>query len=340
MPYQSFLGDDGDSKSYEKLQALRLPDLAGKSFLDMGCNEGFFCGYALFDGAMHVVGQDQSEVAIAQARKTFPDANFLVGSWEESLPRGPFDVILLASSLHYARDPEALIESLMMLLTPQGLLVLEVGIDRTRDGDGWFGYQRSKDLVRHAESRTLQALAARKRWFYRVVGPSVSQSGDGVSREVIHMSRDAKRAWVVMGPPDAGKTTIGTEFALQLDGVVISGDRTWLQLASGELVAPETLVNIARHAAESLDWSLAYERISGNSTLIGAFVRSALEDVPSSSNVILEGSLTWEDRHHVSSSLIDLGYAPIFTVMDHPIMLNPKPADLEKFRDFVVQRLK
>jgi hypothetical protein len=50
--YQSFPGVKGASESLAKLRALRLPSLQGKRFLDVGCNEGFFCGYARFDGAV------------------------------------------------------------------------------------------------------------------------------------------------------------------------------------------------------------------------------------------------------------------------------------------------
>src|ERR1044072_741458 len=56
--YQSFPGAAGDSQSLQKLKPLHIPALKGRSFLDVGCNEGFFCGYARFDGAERVVGID------------------------------------------------------------------------------------------------------------------------------------------------------------------------------------------------------------------------------------------------------------------------------------------
>ena len=45
--YQSFVGQPGASDSAGKLRAIQLPNLSGKSFLDLGCNAGFFCGHAL-----------------------------------------------------------------------------------------------------------------------------------------------------------------------------------------------------------------------------------------------------------------------------------------------------
>lgn len=44
MSYQSFGRNQGASNSFEKLLALRIPDLNEKSFLDVGCNVGFSVG--------------------------------------------------------------------------------------------------------------------------------------------------------------------------------------------------------------------------------------------------------------------------------------------------------
>lgn len=75
--YQSFPDQDGGSLSFEKLKKLRLPSLAGKTFMDVGCNEGFFCGYAKFDGASRVVGIDMNADFLERARHRFPDCEFL-----------------------------------------------------------------------------------------------------------------------------------------------------------------------------------------------------------------------------------------------------------------------
>lgn len=48
----------------QKLAAIPLPDLAGKSVLDVGCDAGFFCWLALSRGAARVLGVDRGrEVA-------------------------------------------------------------------------------------------------------------------------------------------------------------------------------------------------------------------------------------------------------------------------------------
>src|SRR5690606_35036606 len=116
MQYQSFPDVKGGSNSLDKLSTLRLPPLAGKSILDVGCNEGFFCGFALFEGASHIVGLDRSAQAIRRATARFPGVSFVQSSWD-TLPEGQFDIITLLSALHYAEDQEALIHALMGKLT-------------------------------------------------------------------------------------------------------------------------------------------------------------------------------------------------------------------------------
>ncbi len=112
VQYQTFPEVPGDSSTFEKLKALRLPDLVGKRFLDVGCNEGFFCGYAKFAGATEAIGLDQSNMFIERAKRRFGNVRFLQQSWD-ALPDGEFDCVLLASALHYAEDQPDLIARLM-----------------------------------------------------------------------------------------------------------------------------------------------------------------------------------------------------------------------------------
>src|SRR5690606_4633755 len=88
--YQTFPGATGAARTADKLKALMLPDLQGRSFLDIGCNEGFFCGFAKFAGASRVVGLDKSTLFIERARRRFPDCEFLLQGWDR-LPDGEFD---------------------------------------------------------------------------------------------------------------------------------------------------------------------------------------------------------------------------------------------------------
>lgn len=120
--YQSFPYRTGASNSPGKLTRLYLPPLAGRSFLDVGCNEGYFCGFAFFDGAAKAVGIDIREDALTTARRLFPQCEFRLQNWGSLDPDERFDVILCASALHYANDQEALIHTLVAHLTPRYLV--------------------------------------------------------------------------------------------------------------------------------------------------------------------------------------------------------------------------
>jgi len=218
--YQSFPDATGSSKSLEKLQALRLPPLAGKSFLDVGCNEGFFCGFARYQGAAHVVGLDRNKNSIERAQSRFPDIDFFCQSWDEPV-EGSFDVILLASALHYAKDQEALIHRLVGLLSPTGTLVLEIGLSK-EGGNHWVAVKRSIDERQFPTRGKLAAILDQHAW--KIIGKSVDQAGDPLARVVVHIQKKRPYAFLLMSPSGFGKTTITRLLRTAKKLVHVSGD--------------------------------------------------------------------------------------------------------------------
>ena len=235
--YQSFPGAAGDSRTFDKLKALRLPGLEGRSFLDVGCNEGFFCGFAHFQGASRAVGVDQSEVFIARARQRFADCEFHRQGWEQ-LPEGPFDVILLASALHYADDQPALIRSLVEHLSANGVLVLELGIASSGKAE-WIKVERGIDERLFPSMPMLRKVLADYAWKW--MGPSIQQDGDPVARHVIHISRRRPVAYLLMQPPGYGKSSIASRLFVPAGVPVVSGDQQIGLVAQGKRKAPERI---------------------------------------------------------------------------------------------------
>lgn len=231
MQYQSFPGTRGGSLSPEKLMALRLPSLKGKRFLDVGCNEGYFCGYALFEGAEKVVGIDKSAEAIRKAGLRFPEVSFIKQSWDV-LPEDRFDVITLLSALHYADDQAALVHRLMASLDDDGLLVLEISI-APEGGDEWVKVKRSIDERYFPTRRKLNSLLADYAW--KVIGHSVNQAGDPLQRYVVHVRKTRPYAYLMMENPGSGKSTLGRKLFRKAALPVISGDRTYLKVSQEEL---------------------------------------------------------------------------------------------------------
>jgi SAM-dependent methyltransferase len=259
--------------SLQKLMAMRLPTLVGRSFLDVGCNEGFFCGYAKFEGAQRVVGLDKSAVFIARARQRFPDCEFLEQGWDH-LPKGPFDVILLASALHYADDQALLIHNLMKEVAPDGTLVLELGV-HPKHGSEWVNVKRSIDERLFPTLGKLEEVLESYAW--KRVSPSVAQPGDPIPRFVFHIRPRKPVAYLLMEPPAFGKSTISREVFQRAAINVVSGDAIISRIADGTLAAPLDLAAMVQRDYAPLRIDQVVLNIA-KAGLLGRLVRLFLEE--------------------------------------------------------------
>lgn len=317
MQYQSFPGVKGGSRSSEKLTALRLPSFAGKRFLDVGCNEGFFCGYAAFDGAEKVVGIDKSGTAIARARQRFPACEFLQQSWEK-LPQGPFDVITLLSALHYADDQPALVDRLMERLADDGLLVLEVSIAPNPE-DEWIRVERSIDERLFPTRRKLGSILSDYAW--KIIGHSVNQAGDPLQRYVVHVRKMKPYAYLLMGTPGSGKSTISRRLFKAAKVPVVSGDRIYLQVSQGKHEVSEGLRETVSEEFTTASIDKLTQRL-----FAGGFVDEVVAlwgKQAGYRDFVLDSFVPPEHRSSVKEALVALGYYPVDITVDNMGKLVP-----------------
>lgn len=115
----------------------------GGRWLELGAGEGAFT-LALAD----VLGSDGSIVALDRDRRAldrlaerlaraFPEVHLVtrVADFRDGLPRGPFDGVLAANSLHFIADPASILRGAHSVLRPGGAIVLvEYDADR---GNPW-----------------------------------------------------------------------------------------------------------------------------------------------------------------------------------------------------------
>ena len=107
--YQVFGGDSVAGKqggSSRKWQALGLPeDLNGKSLVDIGCSEGFFCLEAAKHGAAQVLGIDVGLGALLCARLLTREQrttiHYRLAVFPQGMPHKTFDYVLCLSVLHH-----------------------------------------------------------------------------------------------------------------------------------------------------------------------------------------------------------------------------------------------
>ena len=303
--YQSFPDAAGASRTLDKLKALMLPEMSGLRFLDVGCNEGFFCGFAAFQGARESVGIDHSQLFIGRARRRFPGCTFHVQGWER-LPEGPFDVILLASALHYAEDQEALVHQVASRLSPDGVLVLETGIVSSKKAE-FVKVQRGIDERFFPTMPKMREVLRRYAWKW--MGPSVSQDGDPVARHVFHVRPRRPLACLLLQPPGFGKTSIANSL-FKANGVpVVSTDQLLDRVAKGRMPADPALAAAAAEDYSPFRIDQTVQRLFAQG-LGPALVRLWLEHA-GTGDFALEGYVPGEYQDEVKRALHGAGYLPV-----------------------------
>jgi tRNA (mo5U34)-methyltransferase len=129
----------GLDRSREKLAALHLPDLTGKTVLDVGAWDGYFSFAAERMGASRVVAVDSYVWERPGGKDGFEYARSALGSSVEDLQMevldispetvGRFDVVLFLGVLYHMRHPLLALER--MADVTNDLLVMETLVDMT-----------------------------------------------------------------------------------------------------------------------------------------------------------------------------------------------------------------
>jgi 2-polyprenyl-3-methyl-5-hydroxy-6-metoxy-1,4-benzoquinol methylase len=130
----------------------RLPPLAGKRVLDIGCNAGYMSFACKRLGAEYVLGIDDDSSAagsfIDQAEFCRDvlglDVEFRRLSFLELTPERPFDVVLFCGVLYHLQNWADGLDKLVELVVPgEGLIVLETAAEAvtrtTYEGKGYRG---------------------------------------------------------------------------------------------------------------------------------------------------------------------------------------------------------
>ena len=103
-----------------------MPDLKGKTVLDLGCGYGWHCKYAAENGAEGVTGIDISHKMIAKAKEINSDTviEYRCAAMEDlSFEEGSFDAVISSLAFHYVRDFGELVKNIRRWLKRGGDLV-------------------------------------------------------------------------------------------------------------------------------------------------------------------------------------------------------------------------
>ncbi|MCU6664240.1 class I SAM-dependent methyltransferase [Silvania hatchlandensis] len=120
-----------------------LPDLTGKSVIDLGCGYGWFCRVARTLGAAEVTGVDLSEKMLARAAELTDDASIHYQRSDlESITLAPnsLDLVYSSLALHYLPELDPLFAKIQHALKTGGNLVfsMEHPIYTCATRQGWL----------------------------------------------------------------------------------------------------------------------------------------------------------------------------------------------------------
>lgn len=197
--YQSFSESEiGDSPSHAKLKLLGIPeDLRGKTVLDIGCNEGFYCFECEKRGA-RVIGIEKNKIwyslALERRNEFSSFVNFINRDWNDIEKLNyKFDLILFLSGFHYLRnEQQEILSKIYEKMNTGGLLILELGLTHEKTGE--FHIQEVKrpvgDICQYPNKFTIEKLL-KLAGFDRIIffGEGFKISGDPVPRFVIHATK-------------------------------------------------------------------------------------------------------------------------------------------------------
>ncbi len=98
----------------------------GERILDLGCGTGQLSARIARSGAT-VVGLDNSAEMLAEARKNYPDLEFVSGDAAGFGVSEPFDAVFSNAALHWVQDAEGAAKSIAQALRASGRFVAEFG---------------------------------------------------------------------------------------------------------------------------------------------------------------------------------------------------------------------
>ena len=151
--------------------AKMLPDLTGKTVLDLGCGYGHNCIDFVNRGAKRVLGVDISEKMLAVAKEESAHNNIEyrnMSMTDISNLDEKFDFIYSSLAFHYVKDFEAFANDMYSILNPGGQLLFSQEhpiITATVDGAGHFNKDENGNRISYSFSNYNQPGERKIHWY-------------------------------------------------------------------------------------------------------------------------------------------------------------------------------
>ena len=130
-----------------------LPELKGKTILDLGCGSGERCVDYIKRGAVKVTGVDISEkmLSVAQSENSDPNISYLKMPMEDiGAINETFDMAISSLAFHYVEDFQGVVRNVYRLLNGRGVFIFSQEHPLTTcysgTGDRWTRDENGKKL--------------------------------------------------------------------------------------------------------------------------------------------------------------------------------------------------
>ncbi len=171
--YKALRDSDSNANDLIEQPAMRklLPDLNGKSVLDLGCGYGHNCADFVSRGAARVVGIDISEkmLAVAKEESANEKIEYRNMSMTDISELGEtFDFIYSSLAFHYVQDFNAFAKAMYSVLNVGGQLLFSQEhpiITSTVDGAGHFNKNENGEKVSYTFSNYNQPGERKIHWY-------------------------------------------------------------------------------------------------------------------------------------------------------------------------------
>lgn len=171
--YKALRDSDCNANDLIEQPAMRklLPDLNGKSVLDLGCGYGHNCIDFVSRGASRVVGIDISEKMLAVAKEESANAKIEyrnMSMTDISNLDEKFDFIYSSLAFHYVKDFDAFAKDMYSVLNAGGQLLFSQEhpiITSTVDGAGHFNKNENGEKVSYTFSNYNQPGERKIHWY-------------------------------------------------------------------------------------------------------------------------------------------------------------------------------
>ena len=203
-----------------------LPDLKGKSVLDLGCGYGVNCKDFIKKGAARVVGIDLSEKMLEIAEKESVDEKIeyrKMSMTDIDCISEKFDLIYSSLAIHYIEDFADLAQKLYERLNDGGTLLFSQEhpiITATLDGKGHWNRNENGEKVTYTFSHYGMPGKREHHWFvdgvviyHRTMGEIVSTLAKA-GFVIDELCEPTPEKWAIEKRPDIKKEFLKPNFAI------------------------------------------------------------------------------------------------------------------------------